>query len=358
MRLPIHYVLPGMILQSPVLNNNGQLLLRKESVLTNRHIASLKLLKILTLDVKIHNKLLENPFGFNYTVSTSALDIIEKFLQGSNKFTFASLMKIIEDIVSGLTEGKIITQNLTNLCSTDIYTYAHSVDVCMLSVSIGYMLDYSKSKLVSLGCGSLLHDIGKTEIPINLLNKPGKLTEDEFNEIKRHPKLGYDMAKKIEEIPSKESLNIILNHHEKFDGTGYPRGLRGNQISEMDVICSLADVYNAVTTDRSYRKALPPHEAYEMIMASGGGMYKYDVVTAFLKLVKPYPIGSAVKLSNGLSGIVTDIKNDLVFRPEVMLLETGEYFDLRKDNTIVITGPLSDQEIRDLALDLKQAKVS
>lgn len=349
MKLPVRYLLPGMVLASPIVSNNKQLLLNQGAILNTKSISALKRYGILVADVDIIGKELAQREEINYNVSLNAVSLVEELARGGGSVDYKKILCTVESIVAEILEGKAIAGNLTNLCSVDMYTYAHCVDVCILSIAAGVLLNYDRKKLLTLGTGSLLHDIGKLKVPLNILNKPDKLTAEEFEKMKRHSDYGYQMSKKIYDITAL-SREIILNHHEKYDGSGYPQGLRGDRISDMAVICSVADVYNAITTDRIYRKALPPHEAYEMIMAAGDLMFKNDIAMAFLKLIKPYPVGSAVSLSNGLKGIVIDLKEELIFRPVVKILETKEIIDLKQHHSLVITGLLDNLEVQKLAM--------
>ena len=351
MKLPVRYLLPGMVLASPIISNNKQLLLGKGVILTSKHISSLKKYGVLVADVDILGKEFEQPRNeIDYGVSLNAVSLVEELSRGGGSVNYKKILFTVDSIIEEILDGKTLVGNLTNLCSVDMYTFAHCVDVCILSLAAGVLLNYDRKKLLTLGIGSILHDIGKIKVPLTILNKPDKLTPEEFEEMKRHSDYGYKMAKKIYEITGL-SKEIILNHHEKFDGSGYPRGLKGEKISDMSAICSVADVYNAITTDRIYRKALPPHEAYEMIMAAGNLMFKNDIALTLLKLIKPYPVGSAVTLSNGLKGVVIDLKEELIFRPMVKIIETNEIIDLRKHHNLVITGLLDNKEVQKLALN-------
>jgi len=154
-------------------------------------------------------------------------------------------------------------------------------------------MGFSYSELFELGVGSLLHDLGKTRISSEILHKPGKLTDEEFREIKKHPVLTYKILKeKVGDSISPLSLMTALNHHERYDGSGYPCGLKGEKIHDMAGICAICDVYNAINTDRVYRKAVLSHEVYTMLINSGGTMFKPEIVKAFLAC---YPVGSIVR---------------------------------------------------------------
>lgn len=349
MKLPVRYLLPGMVLANPVVCKSEQLLLGKGVTLNAKKIASLKRYGIITADVELQDRPYDQQEEISFGVSFNAFNLVEEMVTGGGSVDDQRIVETVDSIVEEILEGKAITGNLTDLCSVDMYTFAHCVDVCTLSIAAGVLLNYDRKRLLTLGVGSLLHDIGKMKVPLSILNKPTKLTTEEFSEMKRHSAYGYEMAEDIYDV-THSSREIILNHHERYDGSGYPQGLQGEEISDMAAICSVADVYNAITTDRIYRKALPPHEAYEMIMAAGDSMFKNEIAMTFLKLIKPYPVGSAVALSNGMKGIVIDLKEEMIFRPVVKTLETNEIIDLKNYRNVVITGPLDNQEVQKLAV--------
>jgi HD-GYP domain-containing protein (c-di-GMP phosphodiesterase class II) len=336
-----------MRLARPVYGQNGELLLGRDAVLTLRNIVSLQRCRVLSVDIK-------GPFGFDDEernviedeMRLGVMNVVHEWtLKNENKLEH--IAGTVEVIIDEILSGKEVAGGLTQICSADIYTYAHSVDVCILSLSVGVKLGYARPKLLRLGIGSLLHDLGKTKIPAEILNKPGELTPDEFNEMKKHPEYGHQIFQKTRGFSS-QSASIILCHHERYDGTGYPRGLKGDKISEMSVICAVSDVYNAITTDRVYRDALPPHEAYEMVMASGNLLFNFKVVKAFLKCVTPYPVGSMVRLSNNVTGCVCRLNQGIPYRPVVKVLDSEEEIDLQNERSIVITGLIHPEEISEL----------
>jgi HD-GYP domain-containing protein (c-di-GMP phosphodiesterase class II) len=143
---------------------------------------------------------------------------------------------------------------------------------------------------------------------------------------------------------SDSSLEIVLNHHERYNGSGYPRGIKKDEIGDMSGICALSDIYNAMTTERVYRKAFPPNEAYELIMAYGDLNFKLKLVKLFASCVCPYPVGTLVLLSTGQAGCVTSANRNLAFRPVITLLETKEKIDLSRELAVVIKRSLTVEE--------------
>lgn len=270
--------------------------------------------------------------------------------KGSSIKQYASLVQSVEDIVDEVLSGKVPLANLAEISSTDTYTFTHSVDVCAMAIYCGMKMNYPKQRLVLLGIGSLLHDLGKVKVSTDILNKPGQLDDNEYEEIQRHPTLGYSMLRKeINTNVDARSAIILLNHHERYDGTGYPRGLKGKEIDEMSTICAISDVYNAMITDRVYRKALPQYEVYEMLLASGNVMFNFDTLRVFLTCINPYPKGSFVRLNTGHIGFVTQVNADLPFRPKIQLLPSREQVDLKKELSLMITSVPEVNELHNLA---------
>ena len=348
-KLSTSYLLPGMKLERALYGRSGELLLKKRAVLTARNIMALRRAGILAVNVANSGFKSERRDKLEDEVRLYAMNAVQDWAHNAKNENLATLLQSVEVIIDEILAGKEVVGGLAEICSVDMYTYAHSVDVCVLAIAIGCKLNLHRKKLTCLGVGSILHDLGKTRVPTELLNKPGKLSPGEFNEIKKHPAYGYEIVQQSN--LSRSSMEIILNHHERYDGAGYPRGLKGDKVGELAYICAVADVYNAMTTDRAYRKALPPHEAYEMIMASSESMFDPAVVVGFLQCVIPYPTGSVVRLSNGLVAQVCQQTPGLVFRPVVKLFSNGQELDLSKENNIVISRPARPVEMRQIAME-------
>lgn len=255
----------------------------------------------------------------------------------------SKLSMVVEEIMNEVLEKKNALVNLVDIKSMDNYTYEHSVNVVVLSLMLGLELNYTKSKLHNLAIGAMLHDMGKVFVPKEVLLKSGKLTDAEFGLIKEHPSRGYEYLKSDEEISAMSKI-IILQHHERIDGTGYPDGIDGSRIHEFSKIVSIADVYDALTSDRPYRMGLPPNEAIEYIMGSVDRYFDFDMINAFLRRIVPYPVGTMVKLSSGDVGVIKEINREYPLRPVVKIVwnpEAGfidKLLNLMEINNIVIKG--------------------
>jgi len=202
----------------------------------------------------------------------------------------------------------------------DNYTYAHSVNVAILALTIGISLELSKPKLSELGFAALIHDIGKMLIDQDIINKTKALTELEYKEIMKHPALGCEYAKETFDI-SPTIFDAILDHHEKYGGGGYPNNKFGEDISLYGRIIALADVYDAISSDRPHRKALSPSESMEYIMGNAGSHFDPMLASIFIRKIAPYPVGTTVRLSNGLTGIVVKNHESLSMRPVIRVIK-------------------------------------
>lgn len=246
-----------------------------------------------------------------------------------------------EKLIDTLSSHSDIMVNIADIKMYDDYTFHHSLSVSIMALAIGMELGLNKKQLTELGLSGLLHDIGKVLIPIEIINKPGRLTPEEFNIVKMHPIHAANHLIERKLVPP-DSYYGIVGHHEKMDGTGYPRGLKGDEIHKYARILAVADVFDALTSQRPYRKPSPPSEAIEYIMGGMGSHFDEDCVRAFLRKVAPYPVGTIVQLSNGEKATVMENFRDQPLRPLVSVIDRpGLCYDLYHDErcfSIVITG--------------------
>lgn len=234
-------------------------------------------------------------------------------------------------IISSDTSGFI---HINDLKHYDEYTYHHSLSVAMLSLTTGRALGLSHQELFRLGRCAMLHDIGKQLVPLEMINKKGKLTDSEFEIIKEHPTLGANNLK-ANGIGDVELWNSVMFHHEKINGKGYPKQLKGKDIPLFSKIIAVADVYDAVTSFRSYRSPMLPSNAYELINSDIGMAFDYDIVKAFFKRLALYPVNTVVEFSDGRLGIVVANENSL--RPVVKIWGSTEVVDLNSAKHLSVT---------------------
>lgn len=249
------------------------------------------------------------------------------------------VMQVVDKIITSILSNKDIVANLSDIRSVDDYTFSHSVNVCILSLIIGIGFGYSGDKLRELGVGAILHDIGKVMIPKEILKKPVQLSSDEFEEIKKHTVYGHELLKKTKGITMMASY-ITLGHHERMDGSGYPYHLKGDNIHKAARIVAVSDVYDALTTDRVYRKKLMPHEVIDYITSLGSHHFDQEVVDVFIRYIAYYPVGTGVILNTGEKGIVKKYNKKYPTRPVVRIVMDSAGKMLSKHKEVDLTNEL------------------
>lgn len=315
---------PGDVLAQSIFGIDGCLMLRVGITLTQKYIEKLKDIGILYLYINDSNlediEALDPEFLEIKTQATKSVkNVFSKLLYNDTKCVKDAISSISTMTEYLLDNKEIDSTYLMELKTFDNYTYVHSLNTCVLALFFGIQMSYSKGNLVELGCGAMLHDIGKTKIPISILNKDAKLSDLEFETIKNHPLYGYEMVKDLKEI-SERSKKIILEHHERIDGRGYPQALPANKISRFAKIVCISDVYDAIVSDRAYRKGFPPNEAYEFILGGAGSIFDYDMVNVFKNNFSIYPLGVCVKLTNGIECFVVRHNKGFPDRPIVRIV--------------------------------------
>lgn len=262
---------------------------------------------------------------------------------------FPAIYDMSSELISAVLAKEEILLNMIDLRDYDTYTYSHSTMVGLISALIGVKLGISQSDLVELVMSGMLHDIGKLDIPVEIINKPGKLTNDEFELIKRHPTNAANRLKNNCRFPSTVVRGIEC-HHEKFDGGGYPNQIAATDIPLYGRILALADVYDALTSKRPYREAWSPGQAIEYMMSYSNIHFDHELLQVFLSVVAAYPTGTFVRLSNNYLAVVIKNNSELVLRPVIKILEPadmrGREINLAKDMNYLsctIIGTITDK---------------
>lgn len=224
-------------------------------------------------------------------------------------------MPLVHEISASVSRNSGALISLARLKTADDYTYMHSVAVCALMIALAQQLGLSPEETRQAGLAGLLHDIGKMAVPNEILNKPGKLTDEEFNAVKKHTEAGHAILKGVEGIGD-AALDVALHHHEKIDGSGYPFQLKGEQISLVAKMGAVCDVYDAITSDRPYKSGWAPGHSIKR-MANHQGHFDETVLEAFIKSVGIFPTGSCVLMHSGKVGIVIDQHPESLLTPTV-----------------------------------------
>ncbi|MFZ6772205.1 HD-GYP domain-containing protein [Undibacterium sp. SXout7W] len=213
--------------------------------------------------------------------------------------------EMVEEIADSVMRNPGALIGLARLKTKDDYTYMHSVAVCALMVALSKQLGLNDEQTREAGLAGLLHDIGKMMVSDEILNKPGKLTDDEFVSVKAHPAAGYKMLLESKDV-SKVALDVCLHHHEKMDGSGYPNRLKGEQISLYARMGAVCDVYDAITSNRPYKQGWCPAESLRKMAEWSNGHFDEKVFQAFVKSIGIYPVGTLVRLESGKLGVVVE----------------------------------------------------
>lgn len=344
----------SMILGKPVFAENGQILLKRNVSLTDFYINNLKKKNIpcvyiedsLSKDIIIDDVV--DPAVKVHAV-TNIKNVFDSVSPQNNKHgivpqkSYTKMKDIIDGLINNVKENKGSLFNMVEVLSTDLSLYVHSVNVAILSILTGIGLGFNNSQLHTLAMGALMHDIGKVKVPIDVLNKSGKLTDEEFFQVKKHPVYGYEMIKEDEDIPLSVK-SIILFHHERLDGTGYPIQLSAEKLNKQIRTVSVADMFDAMVSDRVYRKKMPIYKALEIITSQANQKIDYEIYREFIKSISIYAPGSGVILSDGAKGLITENNKIAPTRPKVKIIYDNNGYkptedkvvDLMKDLTLFI----------------------
>ncbi len=331
-RIGLETTQPGMIVAKAVLGGNNQVLLNAGAEIKPQYVDYLRKLGVSSIYIK--DKRIDD-IEINEVVSdetrNEARRLVKNILHdiktnspgrkciNTEKEIVETVTKIIDELLS----NKDILIQLTDVRTSADYMFAHSVNCSILAGVVAAKMGCNRTTLKQLTTGALLHDIGMVAIPEQILNKPGALTLDEIATINKHPLYGFEIFKKSK-IYHGLAGTIIAQHHEKYNGQGYPYGLKKDEINPMAQIVGIANIYDALTSDRPYRKAYHPHEAVEMIMAWGNDLFDIEILQSFLAVIAAYPIGYHVMLSSGESGLVVGNNPGFTLHPIVRVLYTGK----------------------------------
>lgn len=348
--IPVSSLQPGMKLGKKIYNEDGIILLSENAELSDaiiRRLRSHGLDYVYVADPRTDDVDINEPIEDEtrrralQEIRTSFRKLTEPAAKGKVYSylgkTFAGLVESIMDELSEREDAMIMMMNINSM---DHYLYRHSLNVCVYTIMLGQIHGYSREELSLLGLGAMLHDIGKTKLPLELLNKPSKLSEEEFAQIKSHTEIGYRILKDEPGIPLL-SAHCAYQHHERINGQGYPRGLKGNEISEFARWIAITDAYDAMTTHRAYRPAMLPNEALEVLYTGCGEWYEKSKLELFRDHVAIYPLGMTVKLNTGETGVVVKIHKSIPYRPVIRVLTDPLGADLKIPYDVDLVNELS-----------------
>jgi HD-GYP domain-containing protein (c-di-GMP phosphodiesterase class II) len=258
--------------------------------------------------------------------------------------TLRDLSAVVARLATSIADNPGAALAISDLAAADAYTHRHSVNVTALGLVIARALwrrdgwldyrgrrryDRLDERLSHIGLGLLLHDIGKMAVPGEVLNKPGPLDEEEWEIMRTHPEAGVALLDTSSVSPL--VTTVIRDHHERVDGSGYPRGLAGDAIHQFSRIAAVADVYDAITSERPYKAAAPPRAGVDVIVAGSGRAFDPEVVATFRRVVFPHPVGTEVQLLDGRSGVVVRVDPENADAPIVRLPDDGGHVEVAVD---------------------------
>ena len=341
----------GMMIDQAIIDRTGRILIARKTVLDRFLIDSLRKMGVpgvyiregeeeLDEEIEVAPETLETIAKLKVadrakvTLSDSVKQRVSQGIQflysDTSSSDFANTANNITfSLMQAISENDAVAMNIDALKVCDEYTFKHSVDVATMAMIIARKSGLSNKDVYQIGVSGLLHDVGKSHIPNEILNKAGKLTEEEFTVMKNHTIYGYNILKEKSEI-SNEVIAGVLQHHEKINGRGYPLKLAGKQITPYARVLSVADIYDALVTERPYKKGFSAHDALEMIMAMTDEL-DVDFMRSFIDTVILYPVDTSVTLSNGERARVVKNTPHYPMRPKVVGLKSGKVYDLAND---------------------------
>ncbi|MEW6044951.1 MAG: HD domain-containing phosphohydrolase [Bacillota bacterium] len=323
-RLPLHQLKPGMVLAMPLYGPDGVVLLNSGVTLKSAYIQRLHELGFsgayvrdgVADDIPLDTPITEQTRAF---AMAAVRQVVQELQQDSALPHLGKVRKAVNSILDDLLSHQGVMVGLTQVRATDDYTFAHSVDVGVMALIAGIAMGLSRPRLIDLGMGALLHDVGKTQVNRPILTKPGPLTPAESESMKLHTVYGFDMLRGRRDI-SAVAAHVAYEHHERNDGSGYPRGLREAKIHPLAQVVAVVDVFDAMTSDRPYRRGLPAHEAARYLTRTKGRLFSVVAVERFLARLPLYPTGTVVALNTGELALVIAQNSADRTRPVVRLL--------------------------------------
>lgn len=339
-------LIPGDIIAKDVLSSTGTVLIKRDIVINEKVIQRLMKNYNETLFIfrKYGNEKGIESININEILIDEIEDIVsntsKKFLKKNKNIN--QIKKVIQDIL--INEEVIKLMLPIRALGEEIFK--HSINVALYSITVGREMHFSINKLIILGTAALLHDIGMLNVPKEILLKTSPLSENEVNIIKKHPRHGFEVLQNTYKF-NLEISTIILQHHEKYDGTGYPNKIKNDKIHYMSEIINICDIFDALTSERPYRAKFDKYESIELLMSSGDYYSNPNIMQALIQSISMYPYGQWIKLSTGEIGIVSEEEDDnrLNFRPRIAIffdkdgnqLKTQKFIDLSLRENINIT---------------------
>jgi len=321
---------PGMVLGRDIVSPLHSVVLKKGVILTDDHISYLAGKGYLGAYV-------DNEYTKGIAPEEHiSQDTLFKGVKAVDEVDINALMAAARQIVLDISGMKQLSIDLLDLRSYDEYTYRHSVNVAVYGTAVAKFMGMKQDELIQMAQAGICHDLGKTKIPFNIINKPGRLSDEEYKEVKNHPRYSYDILFANKDISS-VVRQAVLYHHENVNGSGYPSGKEGSELTTMAKILHAVDIYDALISRRPYKEPYTPAEAFEYMVGGRGILFDVEVVDAMKQVIPAYPIATDVRLSTGEDAVVIAHSRDHM-RPVVRIIGRNQDIDL------------SDHQFKDISI--------
>lgn len=331
------------ILADDVYTHGGNMIVPSDTLITEHIIKKLKAFRVERVTIYNSHSVLGNEYlsdkNINdnqkqYIKDVNATRNILRDLASGMALDINNVKTISENIYERMGDVGSIIECINSIKVADQYTYSHSVNVAFYAMLLGKWMNLDKTQIKDLALAGLLHDVGKSKIPAEIINKKGPLTESEFEIIKRHPVYGYDIIKGFPEI-TMEIKRAVIMHHEKENGTGYPFAIQGSKKNLYAKIITAADIFDAITSERAYKEKLTPFSAFKEMEKIGYDIVDPMVMGVMFDNMPRYYIGSKVKLDNGEIGEVVYVPNNCAYAPVIKVNE--DFVDFAKEKEALIS---------------------
>lgn len=332
----------GEVIAEDLYNREGILIAPRNTVLSSNNISRLLDMGFVSAEVFVSSDMSaaeaeafvkHREYVIRYEHKLRGVKDILNGIASGNQLNLRALDKLSDAVYSDYKNKDSILKCLLEMKETDNYTYNHSLNVSLYAMLASKWLGLDEEKIKELVKCGLLHDVGKMKIPLEILNKKQKLEDWEFEEIKKHSLIGYKLLENLADV-SPNIKKVILNHHERIDGSGYPCGLSGEDIDFYSKIIAVCDAYDAITSTRVYKPRRNPFETFKILENTGYGHFDYTILNNFLQHIAVYYIGSRILLSNGMEGEVVSVLPSNISNPIIKLDE--EYINLSERSELTI----------------------
>lgn len=347
---------PGMVIARTVVGLDGRSLLTENTRLTESYIERLKALGIRSIFIKDGLADVEIPAVISEQVLAAVSGTLDKSIKNitnRNLLNIDNLKRSVSLLIEDIMSNRHLLIQLEDIRSHDDYLFLHSINVAVFSIMMGMTMNYTEEKLMELGLGALLHDIGMIMVDQSILKKETALNTSELEIVRRHPEIGFNILRTYREV-STMSAHIAFQHHERVDGTGYPRLMEGKQIIEYAKVVAVADTFDAVVSDRPYRNGYSSSEAITILKKLSNSYFEPEIVDALIANIARYPVGSILLLNSGNLALVTGVTKANANLPEIHiisdpiggLLTLPFKVELNNTNKYKIVRKLNEEEVK------------